>query len=139
MIKCFFVILLSVLAGNVFSSGVPELVELTPDNSKDLGFELKEAYSGDDKVRMVIFTFPKTTHGNWVAKRVQLSLLDSTGDEVMGASSDYVVTDEAPSVMAHYQPGNYDMAIMVQYFCKVKGCVEAYSVRSVTHYLTRKK
>lgn len=63
MIKCFFVILLSVLAGNVSSSGVAELVELTPDNSMDLGFELKEIYSGDEKVRMVIFTFPKNIHG----------------------------------------------------------------------------
>jgi len=138
MIRHLCVIIFSVLAGNAFSTGIPEIVELTSDNAERLGFELTEVNSGDDKVRMVVFKFPKNVHGDWVATRVQTALMDKSGDEITGSSSDYVVTDVEPSVLAHYQPGSHDLAIMVQYFCKQGGgygCSEAYSVSSVTNYL----
>ena len=123
----------------VAASGVPESIELTPSNVAKFGFKLvDDGIDSASGVRTVTLKFPSKIRSGWLARRVQTYLLDERGEQLAGTSSDYQVSGSTPSVLAHYPAEKYDLAFVIQYFCKKGGgygCAEAYVLESVNTFL----
>jgi hypothetical protein len=132
------VLILILISAIVLSTPVLESVEVTPENSAELGFSLNDIGSGNPQAMLVKLDFPATIEDGKRAKRVQTYLLDSSGKELSSSSADYSVESKSPSLLAHFNPAAHDMALVIQYFCSNIGsvsCAKSYTISSVKNYL----
>ena len=107
-----------------YGGELPESTEVTLQNSESLGVKISEQDSGSSKVKLFSLEFPQQYKG-CIAGRVSSTLLNSEGNEITSSSMDYQVGTSSPSVLAHFQPEDTDMAFVIQYCCgegKAPGC-----------------
>ena len=123
MYKILLLIIILLPAG-LYGAGLPESTVVTFQNAQELGVKVSEQESGASKVKLFSLEFPQQFKG-CVAGRVASTLLNLDGNEITSSSMDYQVGSNSPSILAHFQPQESDMAFVIQYCCsegKAPGC-----------------
>jgi len=123
------------IATNAFSSGVPTMHKITPENATTLGFDLSEII--EESMKAGVLKYPKSIDG-YIVARVQTSLSDLSGHQVTVTSADAVISDDSPSLLFAFSSDLYDMNICIQYGRIRDGVMyydRSYCIDSVSNYL----
>ena len=135
-----FTLLLVLFLKKVMADGLPEKIFVSSKNAEQLGFEFTlDKEQGSPKIWVVTLKFPLKVRDGWPVRRVQTYLMDKNGVELSSTSLDHIVSSSSPSLLFHFQPEMYDMAVVVQYSCPDGGdygCAEAYTIQSMKSYFT---
>ena len=133
MINKILLIAFALICKSALSTELPASIEVTSENAKSLGIRISEEDSGASTVKLFHLQFPQKYSG-CVAGRVASTLLSTEGEEVSSSSMDYQVGGSSPSILAHFQPSMFDMAIVIQYCChgaKTPRCTSALVINSI--------
>lgn len=132
MLKNTVTLLVLMIYGCAFASGLPENVEVTAENAESLSISLSRIDSGESGTDLYQLVFSSQLEG-CAAGRVQTTLL-SGESEVSASSMDYRVGSSEPSVLLHMPSSGYDIAITLQYCCSdglSPGCKKSVSIKSI--------
>lgn len=97
------------------AEGGPIIVELTPENSQSLSFDISVKSEGD-AIRVKL-EGPIFVNKDCYPQRSGTALLDGSGNELAVFIADFEASSSPPSAIGFYVNHDHSMAVFVDYLC----------------------